>query len=143
MKPPIVHVRGNRFASVALALILVGTACAHPPDRSPEGQVFRVASWSELQVVHSGLVDRLDGVVAGAFTEKVAELFAEQWQLFDEYAQLSARHKVFATDVMAALNEAVPAVQAAQIVSNARTRCPSKHTALCGQILDALVPKER
>ena len=143
MTLPVLRGRVSRLANLALLMVLAGTACARPPDVAPEARVFRVASWSELRVVHKDFVGRLDGVVAGAFTEKVAELFAEQWQLLDEYAQLSARHKIFATDVMAALNKAVPQAQAAQIVTNARTSCPTRHAGLCKQLLDALVPAGR
>ena len=140
MKPLVVGARASRLANIVCFLVVVGAACTQAADVAPEERVFRVASWEELRVVHKGLVGRLDGVVAGAFTEKVGELFAEQWQLLDEYAQLSARHKLFATDVLAALNEAVPQKHAAQIVSNARTRCPSTHAGICKQIIDALVP---
>lgn len=121
-------------------LALAGTACARPPDIAPEARVFQVASWSELRLVHQDLGGRLDGVVAGAFTEKVADLFAERWELLDEFARLAARHQVFESDVIAALNEAVPQAQTAKIVVNARTRCPARHASLCKRLLNALAP---
>jgi hypothetical protein len=140
MKLPVVFARASRLTNCAWLLVMLGAACAQPADTAPEERLFRVSSWKELRVVHKDLVGRLDGVVAGAFTEKVGELFADQWQLLDQYAQLSTRNKVFATDVMAALNEAVPQEQAAQIVTNARTRCPARHEALCKRLIGVLVP---
>ncbi len=140
MKLLVLHNRAMWLSSIVWLLVVVDAVCAQPDDVDPESWVYRVADWKELQVVHKDLVGRLDGVVAGAFTEKVGELFAEQWQTLDEYAKLSSRDRAFATDVMAALNEAVPREQAAQIVTNARTRCPIRHADLCKQIIDALVP---
>ena len=140
MNHPVVFSQVIRLASVTCLLVLSCVACAQTADVAPEERVYRVSSWKDLHVAHKGLIGRLDGVVAGAFTEKVGELFAENWQLLDEYAQVSTLDKRFATDVMAALNEAIPATQAAKIVSNARTRCPARHSVICKQITSALVP---
>lgn len=140
MNRPVVFDQAIRLANVLCFVVVSHAACAQATDVAPEERVYRVSSWNELQVAHRDLIGRLDGVVAGAFTEKVGELFAEHWQLLDEYAQVSARNKRFAADVMAALNGAVPANQAAKIVSNSRTHCPARHSVICKQIIDTLVP---
>lgn len=140
MSCPVVFDQVIRLSSVACLLIVSCVVCAQTADLAPEERVYRVSSWKDLHVAHKGLIGRLDGVVAGAFTEKVGDLFAENWQLLDEYAEVSALDKRFAADVLAALNEAIPATQAAKIASNARTRCPARHSSICKQITSALAP---
>lgn len=128
------------LTNLCLALALAGTACAYPQGHAPESRVFGAANWHELQVVHRDLAKRLDGVVAGAFTEKVAELLAERWDLLDEFVELSAGDRTFKSDVIAALNEAVTQEHAVKILANAQNRCPSKYVGLCSQLVDALAP---
>ena len=88
--------------------------------------------------MHKEFVGRLDGVVAGAFTDKVAELFAERWTSLNEFAKLSRIDPTFGRDAMKAINEAVTQDRAVAIRANASRHCPPGHLGLCRQLIAAL-----
>jgi len=121
-----------------LACGLALAAGASDSGVSPDEPIVRSTSWGELRSVHKGLVGRLDGVVAGAFTDKVAELFAERWTSLDEFAELSRIDSTFGSDVIAAVNEAVTQDRAVVIRANATRHCPPKHVTICRQLIAAL-----
>lgn len=130
---------GNReLAWVVTACALVTYVGASASDMAPDEVIVRAVSWSDLRLAHRALSGRLDGVVAGAFTDKVAELFAERWTSLDELAALSSTDPTFGRDVLAAINEAVTQDRAEVIRANATLHCPPGHLDICRRLIASL-----
>lgn len=106
--------------------------------------VLRTRSWQELHAVYRRLGGTADGVVAGAFTDKVSELLADRWRTVGDLQQIVRRDAAFRRFVLANINEAVPADRAKRIESNIATGCPDRATqALCDELLNALETARR
>lgn len=121
---------------------LVPTAQAN--GITDDEMVLRAANWHDLYAIYKQLGRTVDGVVAGAFTDKVSELLAEQWSTVSELERITRRDKVFRKFVLANINEAVTADRASRIESNAATACPdSAMQTFCDQLLNALATAKR
>lgn len=107
-----------------LVTLFVAIIGAHASDVLLEEElIFRSTSWHDLRLAYKAIDGQLDGVVAGAFTDKVAELFADQWAAIHEFARLSGTDPDFGHAVLAAINEAVTQDRAVIIRTNATYTC--------------------
>jgi hypothetical protein len=129
---------GRTAICLGLGALLTMAIGASASDAAPDELISRSANWQDLRAAHKALGGRLDGVVAGAFTDKVAELFAERWISPPEFARLSAKDPVFGSAVMAAVNEAVTQDQAAMMRNNATHKCPPDQVRVCDRLVQAL-----
>lgn len=137
MKPRKTRV-GRTVICLGLAALLATAVGANASDAAPDELISRSANWQDLRAAHKALGGRLDGVVAGAFTDKVAELFAERWISLPEFARLSSKDPAFGGAVMAAVNEAVTQDQAAMMRNNATHNCPPDQLRICRRLVQAL-----
>lgn len=132
-----------RSASLVLMMLpLVPVAQAN--GITHDEMVLRAANWHDLYAIYKRLGRTADGVVAGAFTDKVSELLADQWSTASDLERIVRRDKAFRKFVLANINEAVTADRAKRIESNAATACPDSATqTLCDQLLNALATAKR
>jgi len=104
---------------------------------APDQVVVDAKNWSDVYKAYQHLGKKADGVVAGAFTDKVSTLLAERWDLLDELRVLGAKDKRFMKFVMSNINEAVPSNVGKKIRENATNKCPEKEQ-LCKKIIQSL-----
>jgi hypothetical protein len=96
-------------------------------------------SWSDLHNAFSRFGKNADGVVAGAFTDRVSWLLAERWDSLNELRLLVRKDKPFERFVLLNLNEAVPADRAKKIHDNAKQECSlPENIKLCQNIIKSL-----
>lgn len=106
---------------------------------TPDEMVLRARNWHDLYTIYKRLGRTADGVVAGAFTDKVSELLAGQWPTVSDLQRIVRGDTAFRRFVLANINEAVPKDRAKRIQNNAATACPDHATqVLCDQVLTAL-----
>lgn len=106
---------------------------------TPEQVVFDSRNWSDLYSAYKHFGRKADGVVAGAFTDKVSLLLADDWQRLAELRSIARKDKGFMRFVTINLNEAVPANRAAKIRENATNSCSSEqHKDICRKLVRAL-----
>ena len=106
---------------------------------APDQIVVDAKNWSDVYKAYQHFGKKADGVVAGAFTDKVSTLLAERWDLLDELRVLGAKDKRFMKFVMSNINEAVPANLGKTIRENATNQCsPKEHKQLCQKIIQSL-----
>lgn len=121
------------------ALVFVISASVGMTQPAPDQVVVDTNNWSDLYKAYRHLGRKADGVVAGAFTDKVSTLLAERWDLLDELSALGHRDEQFIKFVMSNINEATPAHLGSKIRHNATNLCPSKEQrALCQKIIQSL-----
>jgi len=106
---------------------------------APDQVVVDARNWTDVLKAYQQFGEKADGVVAGAFTDKVSTLLAERWDLLDELRVLVAKDKRFMEFVMSNINEAVPAHLGKTIRANATNQCfPKEHKQLCQKIIQSL-----
>jgi len=106
---------------------------------SPDQIIYDANTWSDLYTAYLRLGKNADGVVAGAFTDKVSSLLADRWDLVNELRMLSSKDKGFMNFVLKNINEAVPADRARKIMENSTKECfPKENKQLCQRIVQSL-----
>jgi hypothetical protein len=101
--------------------------------------IYEANTWSDLYTAYLRLGKNADGVVAGAFTDKVSSLLADRWDLVNDLRMLSSKDKRFMNFVLKNINEAVPAGRAKKIMQNSTKECFPKETKqLCLKIVQSL-----
>jgi hypothetical protein len=128
----------------ACALIAVGTVCisaqaettkctqaaASAAETQPRPQ-----TWARLYVTFGRYGQCDDGGVAEAWSDFVATLLAEHWEVLPDLHALTAAHPSFKKFVLRHLDETINQDQAEAIAHNARENCPANTRKLCDQIL--------
>jgi hypothetical protein len=107
-------------------------ACASRP--SNEGLVYKASNWDELHRVFVQLDRKADGVVAGAFVDKISTLLDEQWDQLHSLVTLGRRDPAFLRFVVHSLDDAVPGDMARRIRTRASHACPEDARFVCAQI---------
>lgn len=120
---------------VTLAAIFPAT---YASGLSREEQVYAVKNWEDLHKTYHRFKGKVDGVVAGAFVDKVSELLDEQWVQIPDLNRLGKRDKRFRGFVLRQLNEATSEDRAIRIKYNAEQKCPAEVLSLCTDISNRL-----
>ena len=101
--------------------------------------IYDANTWSDLYAAYLHLGKNADGVVAGAFTDKVSSLLADRWDLVNDLRMLGSKDKRFMNFVMKNINEAVPADRARKIMENSTKECfPKENKQVCQKIVQSL-----
>jgi hypothetical protein len=102
--------------------------------------VSNAMDWSELYKAYKRFGKNADGVVAGAFSEKVSELLADRWDLINQLRILGTKDKQFLSFVMYYLGVmGVTTEQDLRIRENATNKCfPKDNKQLCQNIIRSL-----
>ena len=99
---------------------------------SSDQVIYDAKTWSDLYAAYLRHGENADGVVAGAFTDKVSSLMADRWDLVSDLRMLGSKDKRFLNFVMKNINEAVPADRAKKIMENSTKQCfPKENKQLC------------
>jgi len=132
-------------AQSSVSIILATLLClfdAHvvfAQQSSSDQIIYDANSWSDLYIAYLRLGKNADGVIAGAFTDKVSSLLADRWDLVNDLRMLSSKDKRFMNFVMKNINEAVPADRARKIMENSTKECfPKENKQLCQKIIQSL-----
>jgi len=106
---------------------------------APEQIVLDSKNWSDLYNAYKRIGKNADGVVAGAFTDKVSQLLADDWERLSELRSITRNDRTFLRFVTLNLNEAVPSNRAIKIRENAISKCPPEQKKdICDKLLKAL-----
>jgi hypothetical protein len=125
--------------TAVLLIVDVHSISAVESVAQAEAVVSEAQNWSDLHKAFSRFGKNADGVVAGAFTDRISWLLAERWGSLNELRLLAGKDKRFAKFVLANLNEAVPADRARKIHENAKNECsPRANMELCQKIIKSL-----
>lgn len=136
MEMPANLLRGCRLTAISLFLISP-SLCAQ--QVTSEQVVFDSRNWSELYSAYRQFGRKSDGVVAGAFTDKVSFLLADDWARLSDLRSIAGKDKEFMRFVTINLNEAVPADRATRIRENATNNCTSERDKqICRRLVRAL-----
>jgi hypothetical protein len=128
-----------KLPRVWVTLILVAVApMISASDLSREANVYAAKSWSDVRKTYRRFGGNADGVVAGAYVDKISELLDEQWSSVNDLNRLTKHDIRFQLFVLKHLNEAVSADRANRIKHNAEQMCPSEAHALCEKISSRL-----
>ena len=101
--------------------------------------IYDANTWSDLYAAYLHLGKNADGVVAGAFTDKVSSLLADRWDLVNDLRMLGSKDKRFMNFVMKNINEAIPADRARKIMESSTKECfPKENKQLCQKIIQSL-----
>ena len=100
--------RGVSFVLMMFTLIPVAQGDGITRDE----MVLRARNWHDLYAIYKRLGRTADGVVAGAFTDKVSELLADQWSTVSDLQRIVRRDTAFRKFVLTNINEAVPRIGA-------------------------------
>lgn len=122
---------------IAAGLMLVAnipTFAADDSTRSREDVVYSAKDWKALYQAYKALGKNADGVVAGAFVDKVSSLLDEHWHGLAELQRFARHDRRFHQFVLNQLNEAVPADTAKRIKNRADNSCPGGASQLCKEI---------
>jgi hypothetical protein len=135
--------KANLKLSIIFAvMLLIGGLQSVIADESvvqAEEVVSGAQNWSDLHKAFIRFGKNADGVVAGAFTDKVSWLLAERWGSLNELRLLAIKDKRFEKFVLQNLNEAVPADRAKKIFENAERECSLRaNVDLCQKIIKSL-----
>ena len=135
--------KANLKLSIIFAvMLLMGGLQSVIADESvvqAEEVVSGAQNWSDLHKAFIRFGKNADGVVAGAFTDKVSWLLAERWGSLNELRLLAIKDKRFEKFVLQNLNEAVPADRAKKIFENAERECSLRaNVDLCQKIIKSL-----
>lgn len=126
-------------ALIATVLVLIAAIPLFAADasvQSREDVVYSAKDWNELYQAYKSLRRKADGVVAGAFVDKISSLLDERWDRLAELQRIVTRDQRFHQFVINQLNEAVPADTAKRIKNSADNNCPSGASQLCKEISD-------
>jgi len=100
--------------------------------------VVKIVSWKELhsafQCVRSG---EDDGVVAGAFSDRVAWLLSHQWPQLRELSDIASQDPSFRIFVLRHVDATMTDGDLATIRANAKSHCPATESSLCTAIAEA------
>lgn len=121
---------------LALLFILecaLGTAWSSGVSR--ETVVYAAHSWRELHSAYITLGKDADGVVAGAFVDRISRLLDEHWDQLPKLASIVERDPEFRQFILNNLGDAVPAESEKRVKLLAKTTCPSSARQLCRDIL--------
>ena len=124
---------------LATLLCLFDAHVVFAQQSSTDQIIYDANTWSDLYTAYLRLGKNADGVVAGAFTDKVSSLLADRWDLVNELQTLGSKDKRFMNFVMQNINEAIPADRAKKIMENSTKECfPKENKQLCQKIVQSL-----
>jgi hypothetical protein len=129
-------------AGILLAAMLASApmAVVRSAESSSEAVVYSAKGWRELRKVFRQFRNPVDGVVAGAFVDRISQLLDEQWTTLGELDRLTKQDRRFHDFILDNLNEAVPSDRANRIKQRADNACPAGARLLCKEISARLSP---
>jgi hypothetical protein len=107
-------------------------------DVSKEGRIAATHSWTEVYDVYRQLQPNIDGVVAGAFSERIASLLANEWERLGDLHAITVRDPDFKDFVLRNLDDAISRDDAEKILNKAKGSCAVLLSSLCTEIEHAL-----
>lgn len=142
---PLTTMKINLQLSIIFSVVLLigdlQSVSAAESVAQAEEVVSGAQNWSDLHKAFIRFGKNADGVVAGAFTDKVSWLLAERWGSLNELRLLADKDKRFERFVLSNLNEAVPEDRAKKIFENAKRECSLRaNVDLCQKIIKSLGP---
>ena len=124
---------------VATLLCFFDVHVVFAQQSSSDQIIYDANTWLDLYTAYLRLGKNADGVVAGAFTDKVSSLLADRWDLVNELRMLGSKDKRFINFVLKNINEAIPADRAKKIMENSTKECfPKENEQLCQKIVQSL-----
>lgn len=119
---------------LVVGMMSISSIAGPVPEASREQAVYAVRNWQDLRRVYCEFHGEVDGVVAGAFVDKVSQLLDEQWQTVSLLNQMIKANKQFNEFILANLNDAVPADRAVRIKKHAERSCPAGASNFCREV---------
>lgn len=108
-------------------------------DTSNEGVVYSAKNWQGIYSAYRRFGRKADGVVAGAFSDRIVTLLDKNWDSVSTLQHLSEKDSRFRIFVLGFLGgETVPYESAERIKEHAATRCPQNAKEFCRDISTAL-----
>lgn len=118
----------------SLASLLVACAVAAPTG-TREGAVYAASDWHDIYRLFAQLDGNTDGVVAGAFVDKISMLLDEHWDQLSDLNALLSKDASFGPFLYRHLGESVPADRYKRIRQHAKADCKPELTSLCREVL--------
>jgi hypothetical protein len=100
--------------------------------------LFATKTWSELHAWAKQYPECDDGYLAEGVSDVVSIWLAERWKTLPALARECRRDAKFRAFVLRHIDELMTPETAAQIVINAKEKCPKQHIALCKEIVAAV-----
>lgn len=136
MKLNVHHLLGCFCAAL---LLFLEAPLVSAQEVSRDQVVLDARDWWDVYCVYQRFGRKADGVVAGAFTEKVSLLLADKWESLNELREIGSKDRQFIRFVIRHVNSAVPFDRGKKIRENAIKNCsPKENKQLCQNIVQAL-----
>jgi hypothetical protein len=117
---------------VALRLSTLQSSCPH--DFAT--RLASVRTWSALHEIYKQCPD--DGEYGEGMSNTVVTMLAVRWSDLPSLWRLASRDSRFKRLVLRHIDATTDAKDLRRALSNAQTRCPTKHTTFCAEIATAL-----
>lgn len=123
---------------LAAAFEVDAANCSKAMAMTAETKAGELQSWSEVYVWFKRYRNCDDGAIAEGFTESITALLARQWSALPQFAARADKDAQFRSFVLKHIDESADADNLRLIEENAKSKCPSKYTRLCGAFIKRL-----